>query len=387
MDINNFKFKFITSIEEVGSTDWSLTVNTDYPFIQYEFLQALEASGCASKNSGWAPHHLVLTTKAESTVIAVVPLYIKTHSYGEYVFDFQWANAFHENGLNYYPKLLNAIPFTPCKGPRHAIKNSFEHLQTEIIQWIHQVIIDETIRLNGSSFHCLFPLENSQHHNHPQLMKRIGTQYHWSNDGYTSFDDFLAVCTMKKRKVINRERRLLNETGVVLTIVEGKAFDTALWSLFYSFYCSTYAKRSGNYGYLNLDFFERIGQSLAEQIMVVVVELNNEVIAMSLFFKSESTLYGRYWGCSKELEFLHFEACYYQGIEYCIKHGLQNFDAGAQGEHKIPRGFEPIETSSYHFIKEPHFEQAIKNFLNEESLQVKEMIHHLKKKLPFKKKE
>lgn len=379
MDTNNFEFKFITSIEQISRCEWNSLVQSDYPFIQYDYLQALESSGCVNPQTGWQPNHLIVHLNKQ--VVALMPLYIKNHSYGEYVFDFQWANAFHQSGLNYYPKLLSAIPFTPCAGERLCIKSEYrETLQPLIIEQL----VNHAKRQNIGSWHLLFPENDlSTVKQHSGLMQRLGMQYRWFNKNYQSFSEFLAGCKMKQRKNIKRERRTVADSKVKLRVVEGSDITQALWEDFFYFYQRTYAKRSGNIGYLNQRFFESIGRTMAASIVMVVASLETDVIAASLFFKSKNALYGRYWGASAEFEFLHFEACYYQGIEYCISQGLEHFDAGAQGEHKIPRGFEPIETYSYHWIADEQFRRAISNFVDQEALVVKDSINELKRKLPY----
>ena len=382
MDFTNIEVKFITSIDQVSAEQWNSVVDTDYPFIQHQFLAALESAGCVSANTGWQPQHLVVFE--QETLLAVMPLYIKSHSYGEYVFDFQWANAFHQSGFEYYPKLLTAIPFTPCAGVRLCISKG-------IAAEVKPVLIDKVIQhakhLGVSSWHLLFP-ENNQisDSKNSDLMLRLSMQYHWYNKNYRSFEDYLERCKMKQRKNIKRERKKIADVGVELDFIEGKDISQTLWQQFYYFYQRTYVKRSGNTGYLTQSFFEQIGKTMPDKIMLVVARFNEKVIATSLFFKDNNNLYGRYWGAEAEYNFLHFEACYYQGIEYCIQNKLQHFDAGAQGEHKIQRGFEPIETYSYHWINDERFAQAIKTFVVEEAHYVKQGIDDLKKKLPFKSK-
>jgi len=391
MDITNIEVKFITSIAEVSAEQWNSVVDTEYPFIQHEFLAALESSGSVRSETGWQPYHLLVYQ--EEWLVAVMPLYIKSHSYGEYVFDFQWANAFHQSGFEYYPKLLSAIPFTPCAGVRICInKNASADLQLFIID----KVMKHAKELGVSSWHLLFPDEQeSFSRTKSEFMPRLGMQYHWYNRGYNSFDDFLAACKMKRRKNIKRERRQVQESGIKLSVVEGGDISQELWQQFFYFYQRTYAKRSGNVGYLNQDFFDQLAETMPEKMMMVVAtinaiakinieEMDKKVIAISLFFKDDTTLYGRYWGADNEYDSLHFEACYYQGIEYCIEHQLEHFDAGAQGEHKIQRGFEPIETYSYHWINDERFREAIQHFVVEEVEYVKQGIEELKKKLPFK---
>jgi len=394
MDITNIEVKFITSIDQVCCDDWNSIVDTSYPFVQHQFLYALESSGSVCQVTGWQPNHLLVYQ--DDLLIAVMPLYIKSHSYGEYVFDFQWANAYHQSGFEYYPKLLSAIPFTPCSGVRLAIKSSCpSNIQSIIIE----KIIDYAQGLGLSSWHLLFPKNKiSLQKNALGFIQRLGMQYHWFNKNYHSFDDFLECCKMKRRKNIKRERKLVKDSGVKLQIVEGVDIDKNLWQRFFYFYQRTYVKRSGNAGYLNQEFFEKAGETMASNIMMVVAKSlipesltpesdeasSEEIIAIALFFKDDNNLYGRYWGADSEYDFLHFETCYYQGIEYCIEKKLQHFDAGAQGEHKIQRGFEPIETYSYHWINDQRFGEAIRNFVVEEAEYVKQGINQLKKKLPFK---
>lgn len=379
MNTNNFNFKFITSIDQVKQKDWNSLLQNDYPFLKYEYLHALESSGCVCAQTGWLPQHLIV--ELNGSLVAIMPMYIKTHSYGEYVFDFQWANAFHQSGRKYYPKLLSAIPFTPCAGNRVCINPQYrEVLESDIFERVVQLAKSKNI----ASWHVLFPnIDLANLKQQSGLMQRSGMQFHWFNNNYQSFSDFLSACKMKPRKNINRERRKVANSGVTLSVVEGSAITADLWKDFYYFYQRTYAKRSGNGGYLNQQFFELIGRSMASQLVMVVARLADEVIAAALFFKGDKVLYGRYWGSSAEFDFLHFETCYYQGIEYCIKHGIEHFDAGAQGEHKIQRGFKPIETLSYHWIEDALFRQAISDFVDQESSYVKSAITNLRQKLPF----
>lgn len=374
--------KFLDSILNLQDSQFDSLVGNEYPFLSFSFLSALEKSMSVCADTGWQPNHLTLWK--DDNLIAFMPLYIKKHSYGEYVFDFQWANAYHQSGLNYYPKLLSAIPFTPCAGPRILAQENFTAKEKELIETaMFKSTIEYSKDNNYSSFHYLFP-EKLRSRRSTTLLKRIGIQYHWYNSQYESFDDFLKNCKMKARKSIRRERKSICQSEVVIETVEGRNITNVLWENFYHFYCTTYAKRSGNYGYLNQTFFNIIGQTMADQIMMKVAKKKGETIAISLFFKDSSTLYGRYWGCSEEVEFLHFELCYYQGIDYCIEKNLKHFDAGAQGEHKIKRGFKPIETTSYHWINDVRFKDAISNFLLEEKAHSRNAINELSKSVPFK---
>jgi uncharacterized protein len=407
-NINNIKFKFLTSISQVEHAAWNCLFGGDYPFIQHEFLSALEISGSVDESNGWLPNHLVAYDGER--LVGAIPLYQKTHSYGEYVFDFEWANAYHHNGIHYYPKLVSAIPFTPCSGPRVAIS---PELQGELFEPMIEQVIQFCEKRGFSSWHTLFPdtqfrdmlknctpnkqvprfelgeqsvdLVSSERFDPQTLLMRMGVQYHWYNKGYQNFDDFLNCCRQKKRKNIRQERKRIQQANVSLEWVEGKNATGQLWMQFFKFYQRTYQKRSGNNGYLNWAFFEYIANAMPEQLVFVVAKFEQQVIGMSLFFKGKDTLYGRYWGASADYEFLHFEACYYQGIEYCIENKLQHFDAGAQGEHKIPRGFEPIKTCSYHWIAHPQFRQAIDEFVKQESVFLSRSIDELRCRLPYKK--
>ncbi|PCI69446.1 MAG: GNAT family N-acetyltransferase [Gammaproteobacteria bacterium] len=378
------KLEFIETINNIDQTQFENINNSQYPFLKYEFLSALEQSNSVCTETGWQINHL--TAWDDKELVGFMPLYFKTHSYGEYVFDFQWANAYHQSGIKYYPKLLSAIPFTPCSGPRILLK---PHRDNVVSDSMFEKIIEEAERINASSFHYLFPNKDSFPTIHSdksdaKLLHRVGMQYHWFNQNYNNFDDFLNQCKAKPRKNIRRERRSFVDPSISIKMVEGSQIDESLWKQFYLFYCATYAKRSGNYGYLNEAFFQMIGKSMPSSIVMAVAEVDDQPIAISLFFKDEDTLYGRYWGCSQEIEFLHFELCYYRGIEYCIKNNLKRFDAGAQGEHKISRGFKPIQTSSYHWIKDLRFRDAISDFLAQETDFVLSSINKLSERLPFK---
>ncbi|MBB3048450.1 hypothetical protein FHR99_002724 [Litorivivens lipolytica] len=373
-------FRFVDSIDAVPAAHWDNVLGSDYPFLRHSFLQALEHSGATQRKSGWQPHHLVIEDQGK--LIGHLPLYLKYHSYGEYVFDWSWADAWHRNGLDYYPKLLSAIPFTPATGPRLSLtaERDTSALRVEIGRFLC-----EHTEASASSLHVLFttPQEDAAWQQ-AGLAQRIAPQYHWFNRGYESFDDFLATFSSRKRKSLRRERRLVDEAGVSLRRIEGPDITPQLWRHFYHCYQMTYAKRSGHGGYLNQAFFEVIGRAMPDSLLLVLAERDGEPIACALNFKDANTLYGRYWGCVREVEFLHFEACYYQGIEYCIEQGLKRFDPGAQGEHKIQRGFEPIETRSRHWIVDPRFRQAVERFLGDESPAIERYLAEARQLLPFK---
>ncbi|MEM0955644.1 MAG: GNAT family N-acetyltransferase [Pseudomonadota bacterium] len=373
--------RFLPSLTEVDAEAWNRIAGTDYPFLRHEFLLALEQTGCTDADSGWQPYHATL--QRDGRLIALMPLYLKSHSYGEYVFDWSWADAYHRNGREYYPKLLTAVPFTPATGPRlcWAADESAENCIATL-----SAAVKELAQKQGlSSWHVLFPApETAKHLVAAGATQRQGSQFHWFNEGYASFDDFLATFNSRKRKSLKRERRRVEEQGIVLETLEGEAISADHWAEFYRFYQMTYAKRSGHGGYLTREFFQRLSDGLADQCVLVRASVDGEAVAGSLCFRSSDTLYGRYWGCVKELDCLHFEACYYQGIEYCIRHGLKRFDPGAQGEHKIQRGFTPIPTVSTHWIADPIFAQAIADFTEREREHIDAYIDEAATLLPFK---
>jgi hypothetical protein len=365
------------SIESIGLERWNALCGTDYPFLRYEFLHALEASGSVSARTGWQPVHVELLDEDDSPLL-LMPLYLKSHSWGEYVFDWAWADAYERNGLAYYPKLVNAIPFTPATGPRFGSTLPMQDALALFPQLLQQVMQE----VRASSWHCLFPPEKAVKQSRPPVLQRLGCQYHWFNRDYQNFDDFLDRFNARKRKAVKRERRKVKEQGLVLKRLSGAQITADHLDCFYGFYQSTYLKR-GRSGYLTADFFHRLHQSMPKQLLLVLAEHESKPVAAALYFIGADTLYGRYWGCDADFDSLHFEACYYQGIEFCIEQGLHRFDPGAQGEHKIQRGFEPIRTGSLHRIADPGFEQAIARFLQEESELMEQQIAELTTWLPF----
>lgn len=373
--------EFIDSLAAVSARAWNAVAGTDYPFTRYEFLSSLEQTGCADRDSGWQAQHILV--KRGDRLIAVMPLYLKYHSYGEYVFDWSWADAYRQHGRRYYPKLLGAIPFTPATGPRLCVvaDEDANAIATQIIAVLRERMERESI----SSLHILFPQpEQRAALLQADLRERTGVQYHWFNHNFSNFDDFLATFSSRKRKNVRRERARVVEQNLELKTLEGGAITAEHWQLFYRFYAMTYAKRSGHAGYLSEQFFQLIGAQMREQIVMTLAYWRDEAVAGALYFRDSTTLYGRYWGCLREFDCLHFEACYYQGIDYCIRNKLQHFDPGAQGEHKIQRGFEPIKTFSYHWIEDSDFRAAIDDFLRREQRAVEAHIREATEALPFK---
>ncbi|MBY4675305.1 GNAT family N-acetyltransferase [Marinobacterium arenosum] len=367
------------SLDEIDAHCWNALCGTDYPFLRHEFLQALEQSGSVCAETGWQPLHLRL--EQDGSTVAVMPLYLKSHSYGEYVFDWAWADAYQQHGLDYYPKLVTAIPFTPAWGPRLGSRLP----DAELMPLLAQGLKTLAERTGASSWHGLFPSPAQQQAWVAEgLLPRLGCQYHWFNEDYRSFDDFLAHCSSRKRKNLRKERQKIVRHGVKLRRLSGEQISDAQLAQFYRFYQLTYLKR-GRRGYLTAEFFQLLRERMPQQLLLVLAEYQDQPVAGALSLRSSDTLYGRYWGCLDEFDSLHFETCYYQGIEYCIEQGLKRFDPGAQGEHKIQRGFRPIETWSCHWIREPGFRAAIEQYLAEEAALVREQIEELSELLPFRK--
>lgn len=377
-----YQFRFLSSIGEIDSRDWNRLAGRASPFLRHEFLWALENTGCTIEATGWQPWHLAVWDKQQD-LAALVPLYRKNNSYGEYVFDWSWADAYRTHGIPYYPKLLTAIPFTPSVGPRFLVREDLEKeaVIPLLVNFIRQHAEDKKI----SSWHVLFPTEaESETLAKNGMLTREGTQFHWFNRGYSCFDDFLNALSSRKRKNIRKERHSVSDQGISFSIVEGADVTQKQWKHFYVFYQSTYMVR-GMQGYLSEEFFLEIGKTMPENLFLVQATLGEQVIAGALFFRDDRRVFGRYWGSLEEYQFLHFETCFYQGIDYCIRHRLAQFDAGAQGEHKIQRGFEPIRTVSNHWIGQSEFANAIEEFLDQEQIHVQRYRQEASKLLPFKK--
>ncbi|MEQ1636847.1 MAG: GNAT family N-acetyltransferase [Methylococcales bacterium] len=373
--------RVISSITEIKAEPWNQLAGTDYPFLRHEFLTALEQSGVVTKTTGWQPQHLLLY--AETELIAACPLYLKFHSQGEFVFDHQWANAYQQHGLDYYPKALTAVPFTPCQGQRILIKTALD--ETAVLELFIDALKQQLIDLKLSSWHCLFSTPSQTEQLRALgLMVREGVQFQWFNRGYRDFQDYIDSFTSRKRKTTLRERQQVKNQGIAFLTLNGQSVSEAQWQVFFQFYQMTYLKH-GMPGYLNLDFFKQIAQSMPEQILLIFAVKDQRYIGAALSFIGNDTLYGRYWGCFEEYQFLHFEACYYQGLDYCIAHGLTRFDSGAQGEHKIARGFEPVTTYSAHWIQHPEFAEAIAQFLEREKSTIQQYKADTTVLLPFKK--
>ncbi len=377
------QIRFIESLKAVAPEAWNQLWPSDYPFVRYEFLAALEDSGCTSARTGWQQFHCVVTDRDQ--LLGALPLYIKTHSYGEYVFDWSWANAYHQAGYEYYPKLINAIPFTPATGPRLGVNPDLPPAQQHHVA---DALIAATLNIVGqkslSSFHSLFPSAVDTPKFAEHLLQRLDCQYHWFNQSHTDFADFLQTFSSRKRKNVNKERERVTDQGFVVRMVEGEQLTREDWRHFYQLYRLTYLKRSGHDGYLNETFFQQIGATMPQHIVMAQAWRDNEWCAAALYLKDATTLYGRYWGALGEFDALHFECCYYQGVEYAIRQNLQRFDPGAQGEHKIARGFTPVLTQSFHYLQEPGFASAVQRFLMEEKEHLRLYCTEARQQLPFK---
>jgi len=380
---DKFQIKFVDSIEQLNAIEWNEIVGTKNPFMRYEFLHALESTGCTNKQTGWRPHHVATYTVGRNkSLVAIMPLYLKTNSWGEYVFDWSWANAYKSYGYQYYPKFVTAAPFTPSAGNRIFIHKKYRG--EGLLKLIVEKIKEKAKLIGASSWHVLFPTE--EEHDALGLLgvqPRIATQFHWQNKGYESFNDFLTFLNSRKRKSIRKERKYVHDHGITFRRTEGACITEQQWADFYLFYQSTYLMR-GMQGYLELEFFHVVAETMPEQLVLINAVQGGQDIAAALFFKNEETLFGRYWGCRFDHQFLHFEACYYQGQEYAIEHGLKSFDAGAQGEHKIRRGFEPIFTYSNHWLANQGFAEAIAGFLREERPHILEYSKEANNLLPYK---
>jgi len=371
--------RFLHQISECPSRQWDALGNPDSPFLRHAFLAALEDSGCVHARSGWQPLHGAVFRAGK--LIAALPLYLKGHSMGEYVFDWAWAQAYQEQGLAYYPKLLTAVPFTPAPGPRLLVANGED--PRPLYPLLSKAIRSLAHHLKASSWHILFPTsEEAQHWQQTGLSLRRGCQFQWFNQDYADFGAFLGDFKSRQRKRLKRERRRISEQGLELHRIPGTRARDSDWEFFFHCYQLTYAKH-GQHGYLSQDFFERLATVMPENLLLVRADRAGEAVASALYLTTSSTLYGRYWGCLEEFDALHFEACYYQGIEHCIEQKIPVFNAGAQGEHKLHRGFQPVSTWSAHWLKADVFSNAIEKFLRQEDQAVKEYQQLASRWLPF----
>lgn len=383
MNIDNeqtyYRMSIINSLKDVNQKQWDALIqlqeNTN-PFLSFAFLHALHESGSACEKTGWKMTYICLWRKDQ--LVAAMPLYEKTHSYGEYVFDWAWADAYHRNGFDYYPKLLCAIPFTPVSGSRLLAIN------TTVKQILLSALINYQQSGNYSSTHILFPSQqDADLLCGSGYLLREGIQFHWRNNDYTNFEDFLSGLEYKKRKNIRAERRKIKLSGIEFQHVEGKAMTALDWAIFKRCYDQTYIDHRSS-PYLNLDFFQRIGAAMPENIHLIFAKKGSTPIAASLLIHDKKTVFGRYWGCLESIPCLHFETAYYQAIEFCIANKIETFEGGAQGEHKMARGFLPQKTYSAHHLTEVRFSNAVEEFLQREKTGIDHYLNDLNERTPYK---
>jgi predicted N-acyltransferase len=368
-----------SSIGDIAEAEWDACAGDVNPSLSYAFLSALEDSGSATARSGWAPQHLAIADGC-GRLVGAVPLYLKNHSYGEYIFDYGWADAYERAGGRYYPKLLCAVPFTPVPGPRLLVAPGApaptrRHLIAGMVEFARQCKI--------SSLHVNFPNDDDlEALTEVGFLQRMGQQFHWANNGYRDFDDYLAALNARKRKAVKKERREALDAGLEIDVLTGADLTPKVWDAFYRFYLATSDRKWGS-AYLNRKFFALIGERMPEKIVLVMARRGKEYVAGAFNLLGKDTIYGRNWGSHGDYRMLHFECCYYRAIEFAIDHGLQRVEAGAQGPHKLQRGYLPVPTYSAHWLPDPGFRRAVAQFLARERDMVESKIEHLAEFSPF----
>ena len=374
----NLEVRILDKLSGVDVQAWDKLAGQD-PFLRHGFLSGLEETDCLQAQ-GWYPQHLAIFR--DQVLCAAMPLYVRDNSYGEFVFDWSWADAYERAGGHYYPKLVTAIPFSPVTGRRLLVADDLPDRKM-LLDVLTSAGVKACEDNNLSSWHCLFPEESElEHFESANLMLRLGCQYHWFNHEYQDFDHFLAQLTSKKRKQIKRERRRVAEQDVVIETLVGDEISTHQWEVFHRFYCSTFLRKWGE-PRLTLEFFETLNDRLPGVPMLILAKSGTEYVAGAFALIGGDTLYGRHWGCTSRFDNLHFELCYYRTIDFCIEHGLKRLDAGAQGEHKLSRGFVPIKTWSAHWIRDPGFRRAVDDFLQQERGALSQYIHGLDNHVAF----
>jgi predicted N-acyltransferase len=391
----DLRLKTILSLDEIAAADWdscaqwagpgmsgdgAVAVDPANPFISHAFLLALEQSGSTGGRSGWTSSHLV-AEDAGGRVVGVAPAYLKSHSQGEYVFDHSWADAFQRAGGRYYPKLQITAPFTPAAGRRLLAAPGERALEVETA--LREGLLALRDQMRASSAHVTFQSEPEWHRMDPaHWLQRLDVQYHWFNRGYGRYDDFLATLASRKRKGLKKERREALAPGITVEALTGSALTEAVWDDFFAFYMDTGSRKWGR-PYLTRSFFSLIGQSMPERIVLMMAKRDGRYIAGAINFLGADALYGRHWGCREDHPFLHFEVCYHQAIDHAIAHGLSRVEAGAQGDHKVARGYQPILTRSSHAIAHPGFRRAVADFLDHERPQIMAICENMRADLPF----
>ena len=372
------ELQVLDSLATIDAKDWDALTHNN-PTLSHAFLQSMIDAGCTTAKTGWLPQFLTLWRDVDGrqSLCGAVPLYVKSHSYGEYVFDWSWAEAYQRNGLEYYPKLLSAIPFTPCSGGRLLAQTAADR----------KILLDGLLSLaeqsDVSSLHVLFPdAQDQQMLIDKGMIPRTSIQFHWQNAGFKSFDDFLATMSHDKRKKVKQERRKVVDAGITFKRLVGRDISDADWDFFVECYDHTYRAHFST-PYLNRKFFGLIGERMPENVLLIVAEREGKRVASALNLFSKHTLYGRYWGGLEFHSGLHFETCYYQALEFCIARGIQVFEGGAQGEHKLARGFLPVKCHSAHWLKQPQFARAVEDFLRRESSGMEQYVNELGESSPF----
>lgn len=377
-----YNAKFFNSYYEINRNDWNELVGSDYPFARYEFLSALETTNCTSPEKGWSPCPMIMYEgQSSNKIVAVSPIYVKGNSLGEFVFDQTWADTMNAIGIDYYPKLVSTIPFTPATGPRLFVNPGFDEFS--ILTMYFDEIKKFIVKNNLSSWHVLFHTKDELSSlKSSGLNDRLGCQFHWENADYETFDQFLAALSHSSRKMIKKERKRILEGEQQIYLKRGEDISSQEWVSFFELYKYTYLKRGHN-EHLSPDFFNHIYQNMREYLVLVLVYERDEIVAGALSFLGKNTLYGRYWGCNRDIPFMHFEACYYQGIEFCIENNIRYFDSGAQGPHKIKRGFKPTKTYSSHWIYDPAFNHLASLFLKNEMEEIDSFIDNYSNISPY----
>ena len=371
--------RVISTINEVAAEEWDACAGQTNPFVHHAFLNALEESGSVSAKTGWQPQHLVVNDE-DGRMAACLPMYLKSHSYGEYIFDWGWADAYERAGGSYYPKLQAAVPFTPATGPRLLVR---EDTSNEYYNVLIAAMVQLSRQHKVSSLHVTFPPEDQwEMMGNAGFLQRTSKQFHWENRGYETFDDFLGELSSRKRKAIKKERRQVVEQGVKLKALTGDELTEDHWDAFYEYYIDTIGRKWGR-PYLTRDFFSILGESMSDLAVLVIAEHEGRRVAGALNLRGSDTIFGRNWGCVEDFKFLHFEACYYQAIDFAIKHELKWVEAGAQGPHKIQRGYLPRTVYSAHWIEDPNFRDAVERFVDQERREVEYEIEGLMGYSPY----
>ena len=371
--------RVLSSLRDVPAEQWDACAGSENPFVSHGFLSALEDSNSACSESGWQAQHLTALDE-NGCVIAAAPVYLKSHSYGEYVFDWGWADAYERAGGNYYPKLLSAVPFTPAAGQRLLLHPDAPPEMTDVLI---SGIIQLADKQNVSSAHITFLTEPEYHRcGDNGLLLRKGRQFHWENRGYETFNDFLATLTSRKRKAIRKERAAIVKQNIQMKTLSGSDITESHWDAFYQFYRDTTDRKWGH-RYLTRSFFSLLQERLPERVVLIMAEHEGQWVGGAINLRGHDTLFGRYWGCLEEFKFLHFETCYYQAIDYAISHKLAWVEAGAQGPQKIQRGYLPRPTYSAHWIVDPNFRRAVQQFVEVEQQEIDQEMALLMRDSPY----